>query len=772
MASPEDFSLKEINPNIQGANAPPGHDLTMVEHMQYLYIKLWSESYNRLGDVSSIQVTIGNYQCMYDMSKMREGDEVFAFSKEHLQSKTVEILVKNMMNKTIGQFPMVISDVPTLHPGDPELVPKWYSLEDENGVVNGEVMLSAWMGNQGDEAFSKAWNSDAASVSANHLLYSRACTYKLPKLSYLRVKVLEAQDLVPVDKRSEFFVKATLGNETLRTQASASKTRNPKWSEELIFVAEETSQEKLILTVEQLLTVEEKDTTLALQKFPEPSVALGVWEMPLNKIDKVLSPPPVSEKWVNLKRHAKGGEEKNMQTIFASKIRVIVYLDGMYHVFTEPAGFSSDLTTTSPRLKGKEIGLLEVGILKAEHLAPMKERNGINTTDAFCLAKYGQKWLRTRTIVGNLAPKWNEECRWAVYEPSTVLVVGVFDNQDLWAKDPQQPYLGNAMIGKVRIRLSTLETGRIYAHAYPIVRVVGPKGVKKMGELHLVIRFTCTSMTDLLYNYTQPLLSKPSYANPLSVYQIQTLREQAVSRYCSWFRQRSGSPLPRDVVAHMLDSEPPAWSIRIANANFNRVLECLSFFTTLWGWFDDVRQWENTTVSLSFWFLFLYWVWFQPSILPYLFSWLFVMGIRNYWKRPTHPPCLDATLSCLGVATANDFDEELDTFPSSAPYEVLRRRYDRLRRIGGRISTTLGEFANQLERVLCVLSWREPRVTFLFMVFCVLATVVTYIVPSRWLLFATAIYLTRPPRLRVTLPSIPQNLIRRLPAKEDSMIYY
>ncbi|KAK1389665.1 hypothetical protein POM88_017843 [Heracleum sosnowskyi] len=41
-------------------------------------------------------------------------------------------------------------------------------------------------------------------------------------------------------------------------------------------------------------------------------------------------------------------------------------------------------------------------------------------------------------------------------------------------------------IGKVCIRLSTLETGRVYTHSYPFL-VLHPSGVKKMGELYLAI---------------------------------------------------------------------------------------------------------------------------------------------------------------------------------------------------------------------------------------------------------------------------------------------
>ncbi|KAJ4838802.1 hypothetical protein Tsubulata_021621 [Turnera subulata] len=761
----EDFSIREIKPNIRRSRVPPGQKLSLVEHMPYLYVKLCSVSSNLLPDVSYIQVRVGDYQGQtrpFDMSNPMLKSQIFAFNKEHRQSsRTVEILVKDMMDLTTGQFSIFIAHVPTRRPGDSPLAPKAYSLEDENGVTNGkgEVMVSAWMGNQGDEAFLEAWNSDAASVSIDHMHFTRAHMYTKPRLWYLRVKVMEAQDLVPVnDKRpQEFFVRATLGGVKLKTQISASETMNPKWSEELIFVAAEPFQESLILTVEQPLTLEENNNTaLVVHKDHDPALVLGFCEIPLKEIDKILQPQFVSEKWVNLERwfDAKielAGEEKLTLT---SKICVSAYLDGTYHVFDEPAKLSSDLTATSPKLKPGAVGVLEVGILKAERLAPMKKRNGIETADAFCLAKYGGRWHKTRTVVGNLAPKWNEQYQWEVYEPSTVLTVGVFDNCELSAAD-DLPSWENSVMGKVRIRLSTLERNQIYAYAYPLVRsCAGPKGVimKKMGELHLFVRFTCYNNLDLLLRYTEPPLPTSSYYRPIcGDDQIDTLRStQAVGLLRSWFRG-SYPPLAEEVVEYMLDAhKTPVSSRQCLRANFKRVHESLSCFLRLWSWFDDIRQW-NTWESYIALFLLLY-VTFHPVVaLSYLFQYLAFICLKNYRKRPRHPaPCLDAKLYSI----------EEDETASVTRYD------DDAQSIAGK----LGDLADQLERVHCLFSWRDPTATFLFMVLCVIAAAVLLYTPFRLLFFAAGFYLMRPPRFRPRRPSMPQNILCRLPTKEDRMI--
>jgi hypothetical protein len=59
----------------------------------------------------------------------------------------------------------------------------------------GEIMLAIWWGTQADEAFPEAWQSDTGA----HALF-RSKVYLSPKLWYLRVNIIEAQDLTANDK--------------------------------------------------------------------------------------------------------------------------------------------------------------------------------------------------------------------------------------------------------------------------------------------------------------------------------------------------------------------------------------------------------------------------------------------------------------------------------------------------------------------------------------------------------------------------------------------
>ncbi|KAL1223999.1 Multiple C2 domain and transmembrane region protein 11 [Cardamine amara subsp. amara] len=83
----------------------------------------------------------------------------------------------------------------------------------------------------------------------------------------------------------------------------------------------------------------------------------------------------------------------------------------------------------------------------------------------------------------------------------------------------------------------------------------------------------------------------------------------------------------------------------------------------------------------------------------------------------------------------------------------------------------VGDLATQGERVHNLLSWRDPRATFLFSMFCLVACGVIFLVSMKLLMTFLAFYVMRHPRLRVFyIPSVPQNFFRRLPSRADSML--
>ncbi|KAJ8534172.1 hypothetical protein K7X08_007496 [Anisodus acutangulus] len=99
-----------------------------------------------------------------------------------------------------------------------------------------------------------------------------------------------------------------------------------------------------------------------------------------------------------------------------------------------------------------------------------------------------------------------------------------------------------------------------------------------------------------------------------------------------------------------------------------------------------------------------------------------------------------------------------------------KANFFRIMGVLGRIQTVVGDMATQGERLQFFLSWREPRATALFVIFCLIAAIALYVTPFQVVVLVTGFYVSRHPRFRHKLPSAPLNFFRRLPARTDCML--
>ncbi|XP_042512052.1 FT-interacting protein 3 [Macadamia integrifolia] len=776
---PVDYALKETSPFLGGGQIvggrviradKPASTYDLVEQMQFLFVRVVKAHDLPSMDISGsldpfVEVRVGNYKGVtrrFEKKQNPEWNEVFAFARDRMQSSVLEVVVKDkdlIKDDFVGFVRFDLNEVPTRVPPDSPLAPQWYRLEDKKGdKTKGELMLAVWIGTQADEAFPDAWHSDAVTPvdsSAAASTNIRSKVYHAPRLWYVRVNVIEAQDLVPTEKNRfpEVYVRVQIGNQVMKTKPVQARTMSPLWNEDLLFVAAEPFEDHLMLSVEDRVG-------------PSKDEIIGRVIIPLNAIEKRADDRLIHTRWFNLEKPVAVDVDQLKKEKFSSRLHLRVCLDGGYHVLDESTHYSSDLRPTAKQLWKPSIGVLELGILNAEGIHPMKTRDGKGTSDTYCVAKYGHKWVRTRTIIDSLGPKYNEQYTWEVYDPATVLTVGVFDNGQLAEKGTN----GNRdmKIGKVRIRISTLETGRVYTHSYPLL-VLHPSGVKKMGELHLAIRFSCTSLVNMMYIYSRPLLPKMHYVRPLTVMQLDMLRHQAVSIVAARLN-RAEPPLRKEVVEYMSDVDSHLWSMRRSKANFFRLMSVFSGLFAVGKWFGDVCMWKNPITTVLVHVLFVMLVCFPELILPTVFLYMFLIGIWNYRYRPRYPPHMNTRISHAEAVHPDELDEEFDTFPTSRNPELVRMRYDRLRSVAGRIQTVVGDVATQGERIQALLSWRDPRATAIFVMFCLIAALVLYVTPFQVVAVIAGFYLMRHPRFRHRLPGVPINFFRRLPARTDSML--
>lgn len=739
----------------------------LVEQMNFLYVSVVKAKDLPVMDITGsldpyVEVKIGNYKGVtkhLEKNQYPVWNSTFAFSKERLQSNLIEITVKDkdfVKDDFVGKVLFDLAEVPQRVPPDSPLAPQWYKLVDKKGDRNhqGEIMLAVWMGTQADEAFAEAWHSDAHSINQHSLANTRSKVYFSPKLYYLRAHIMLAQDLVPSDKgrMPDTFVRVQLGHQIRVTRPSPMKHINPEWNEELMFVASEPFDEYIIISVEDRVG-------------PGKDEVIGRIFIPVREVPQRVETAKLPDaRWFALQKPFSAEEEgEKKESKFASRILVRLCIDSGYHVLDESTHFSSDLQPSSKHLRKPSIGLLEVGILSARNLLPMKGRDG-RMTDAYCVAKYGNKWVRTRTLLDTLHPRWNEQYTWEVHDPCTVITIGVFDNCHINGKDDAR----DQRIGKVRIRLSTLETDRVYTHSYPLL-VLSPSGLKKHGELHLAIRFTCTAWVNMVAQYSRPLLPKMHYVQPISVRHIDWLRHQAMQIVAAKL-SRAEPPLRREIVEYMLDVDYHMWSLRRSKANFHRIMSLLSGISYVARWFDGICYWKNPLTTILVHVLFLILVCYPELILPTIFLYLFVIGLWNYRFRLRIPPHMDARLSQAENTHPDELDEEFDSFPTSRPSDLVRMRYDRLKSVAGRVQTVIGDLATQGERALSILSWRDPRATAIFIIFSLIWAVFLYVTPFQVVAMLVGLYVLRHPRFRSKMPSVPVNFFKRLPARSDSLL--
>lgn len=755
-----DFTVKETNPDLGKAVDYKQH-YDLVEEMTYLFIRvvrarnLMGKDNNGLSD-PYVRIAVGPVRTETKIIRFTldpEWNQVFAIGRDKIQGGACELSVwdadKLSKDDFLGGFMIDLHEVPARKPPESPLAPQWYKLESKTGKgrVRGDLMVAIWWGTQADEAFPDAWHSDAGGQ-----VQFRSKVYLSPKLWYLRVNVIEAQDLLASDRlMAEPYVRVHVGPyQTQRTSRAITRGGSPFWNEDLMFVAAEPFDDMMHLVVEDRIA-------------PGKDEILGAVRIPLMSIERRIDGRPVASRWYVLEREGgRGGP-------FLGRIHLRLCFDGGYHVMDESSNYISDTRPTARQLWRPSLGVLELGIHGANNLLPMKTtKDNRGSTDAYCVAKYGPKWVRTRTIFESFNPRWNEQYTWEVYDPCTVLTVGVYDNRHTFPAAPNQ-VLKDLPIGKVRIRLSTLESDRVYTNAYPLL-VVTPQGVKKMGELELAVRFSSAAAVNVMSAYLQPQLPRMHFFYPIDPRQLETLRVAAMN-IVALRLMRSEPPLRQEVVQFMLDTEAERWSMRRSKANYYRIMGVLSGVLAVMNWFTDICMWKSPVTTVLVHILFLILVWYPELLLPTVFLYMFLIGAWNYRFRSRTPPFMDAKLSQGEyIGHLDELEEEFNVVPANRAQEILKFRYERLRGVSGRIQNALGDLASMGEKLQSLLSWRDPRATSIFITFCLVAAIVLYVTPFQVVAVLLGVYTLRHPRFRDPLPSVPLNFFKRLPSQADRIL--
>ncbi|XP_039778112.1 FT-interacting protein 7-like [Panicum virgatum] len=716
----------------------------MVDKLEFLYVNVVRASNLpgmdlTLGIDPFVEVRVGNYSAATRHAVRNhspEWNQVFAFSKDHLQSDVLEVIVKDrnliVRDSFVGKVVLPIVDVPSSAPPNRPPAPQWYGLKgggkDGRRWTGGEILLAAWKGSQSDEAFAGALHAGAHDdLSPSAVAATQTKSYYAPRLCYLRCHVMAARDLVHPDRSRpsrppSVFARVELGAQRWETRASPSAT----WDQDFFLVAAWPFEEPLVVTV----------MDAGGGASPGRHEVLGRLVLPKGSIKS--------------------------QQLDKRKLRV--YYDAAYHVLDELAAYASDFEPSAkPLRKAAPVGVLELAVLRATGLPATKKRpnNGAPAAvDAYCVAKYGQKWVRTRTLVGTASPSWQEQFTFDVFDPCTVLAVAVLDSLQLAGAGE-----ADAPLGKVRIRVSTLGSGRRYEQPQPLF-VLRPGGLVRCGELHLAVRFTATAWVSMLSLYLRPTLPSQHYARPIPAHLVPALRRAAVDAAVHY--------LLRDPSTHPSPAVPElaAYSRRRSLAACARLRDALAPAAALAAWLRGVRDWDHPPTTVLVQLLLLAMAWHPKLILPTFFLYLFAVGAWNYFRRPAAAGPARMEHYADGVHPGM-LEEDFDAGPTSGtPPHVVEWRYRQLREAAARVQGLIGDVAAQGERAHALLAWRDGRATAVAIAAAAALAAVTYAVPLRALVAGAGLYATRHPLLRrgKGRPSALMCFFRRLPSNADIML--
>ncbi|GBG66883.1 hypothetical protein CBR_g72638 [Chara braunii] len=666
----------------------------------------------------------------------------------------------------LGAVAIPLSKLPTRSPADDPLPPQSYRLGKSNSSggksrhpIKGEICISAWFGSPDDRAYNEVFQPG----KTGGVISTFTNVYWLPQLFYIRISVLKANNLVPPDSKRipEVFVKVKLGSLQKVQTRVYKRSFEPEWNEDLLLIGSHPLDDALELDVFDRVNV-------STEEF------LGHARIPLSDIPERLDDTEALSRSYVLDK----GEKRFARSV-TGRIVLRMCIEGGYHVISESPSYPSCSQPSAKSLHKPLIGQLELGIISAKLIDVPKSTVSRSAPDVYCLARYGNKWVRTRNV-SDLNPAWNENYIWDVSDVATFLTIGVYDNRASKAMSSNR----KEALGKVRIRLSTLKRDETYRSVLPLFAPAGA-GYRRMGDLELSVRLVfAVSPATVLKMYFQPALPAMHYYRPIPASALPALINTGMKLVAS--RLARGSPALRDeVVYHMLDSDEQKFTFRRMKANAFRIQ---AFFQgdslgPLKKFMDEVRSWRNLPLTLgthSAYVFVLYYMKF--CVISSLIFCLFSVLLRYRFRTGVLPP-MDSKLSVVEDTMPDDEDIEEEVDSDTAPeqelavlqnpyknYKILKSRYELLLDYALLIQSWLGTIASIFEKFSAIMTWQDPRGTFLFLIQLTVLILLMYYLSIKLLLTAAGFYFIRHPRLRNPLPPPPVNLMTKFPSLADRML--
>ncbi|KAI5316840.1 hypothetical protein L3X38_036547 [Prunus dulcis] len=470
---------------------------------------------------------------------------------------------------------------------------------------------------------------------------SRSAYDLVDRMPFLYVRVVKAKRGNGGATAEPVYAKLVIGMHSIKTKTQPS---DKEWDQ--VFAFDKEGLNSTSLEVSVWAEAEEKKENEPPTK---TETSLGTVSFDLQEVPKRVPPDsPLAPQWYTLESEKEAGND----------VMLAVWIGTQADEAFQEA-WQSDSGGLIPETRAKvylspKLWYLRLTVIQTQDLqlaSGSEPKLKVRSPELYVKAQLGAQLFKTsRTSVGSTSsssanPTWNEDL---------VFV----------AAEPFEPFL--------------------------VLTVEDVTDSQTVGHAKLHVRFSCSSWLNLIQAYTSPILPRMHYVRPLGPAQQDILRHTAM-RIVTARLARSEPPLGQEVVQFMLDSDTHVWSMRRSKANWFRVVGCLSSAAMFARWLDGIRTWQHPPTTVLVHVLLVAVVLCPHLVFPTVFMYAFLILLLRCRYRQRAPPNMDPRISYVDAVSPDELDEELDGFPSTRPSDVIRIRYDRLRALGGRAQTLLGD---------------------------------------------------------------------------------
>ncbi|XP_010619302.1 multiple C2 and transmembrane domain-containing protein 2 isoform X2 [Fukomys damarensis] len=314
----------------------------------------------------------------------------------------------------------------------------------------------------------------------------------------------------------------------------------------------------------------------------------------------------------------------------------------------------------------------DVGILQVKVLkaVDLLAADFSGKSDPFCLLELGNDRLQTHTIYKNLNPEWNKVFTFPIKDIHDILEVTVFD------EDGDKP---PDFLGKVAIPLLSIRDGELSCY------------VLKNKDLEQAFKGVIYLEMDLIYNPVKASL------------RTFTPREK---RFVEDSRKLSKKILSRDVDRVK----------RLTVAIWNTIQFLKSCF-----------QWESALRSTMAFVVFVVTLWnFELYMIPLALLLLFLYNFIRPMKGK-------ASITQDSPESVDIEEEEEEDDKESERKGIIERIY-MVQDIVSTVQNILEEIASFGERIKNTFNWTVPFLSMLACLVLVMATIVLYLIPLRYII--------------------------------------